>query len=268
MDFQECKIGIVIPVYNKERFISTTLDSINNLTIKPNEVIIIDDGSTDRSLEIIKNIKLKTKCNIITQRNQGVSKARNIGIKESISDYILFLDADDILHQDALVYFNEYINRGYKIIAGNRINKNGNISVDTNSDIEFTQIIYLNKLYKNINLCWTSAVLLKKDLLFNNNFNEKFSHGEDRELFYRVLKDQKAIFIKNVVAEYINDDYGLSNKIINPDQDLFFILLKNISSFDTFNFNNFIFLMKYKFKRFNVSIRNSKIRTAIKWLVE
>jgi len=268
MDFQENKIGIVIPVYNKERFISNTLDSINNLITKPDEVIIIDDGSTDNSLELITNLTLNKNYKIISQKNQGVSSARNNGIKLCTSDYILFLDADDILRQDALVFFKKYINNGYKIIAGNRINKQGNIYLDTNSDIEFNQKKYLDLLYKNINLCWTSSVLLKKELLLNNNFNEKFSHGEDRELFYRVLKDQKAIFTKNIIAEYINDEDGLSNKIINPSQDLFFKLIKNISKINSFNFKNFIFLIKYKLKRFNVSIRNLQINIAIKWLIE
>ena len=161
--------------------------------------------------------------------------ARNNGIKLCTSDYILFLDADDILRQDALVFFKKYINNGYKIIAGNRINKQGNIFFDTNSDIEFNQKEYLYMLYKNINLCWTSAVLLKKELLLNNNFNEKFSHGEDRDFFYRVLKGQKAIFTKNIVAEYVNDEDGLSNKTITPCQDLFYILIKDQSKNNPFN---------------------------------
>ena len=268
MDFQENKIGIVIPVYNKERFISNTLDSINNLITKPDEVIIIDDGSTDNSLELITNLTLNKNYKIISQKNQGVSSARNNGIKLCTSDYILFLDADDILRQDALVFFKKYINNGYKIIAGNRINKQGNIFFDTNSDIEFNQKEYLYMLYKNINLCWTSAVLLKKELLLNNNFNEKFSHGEDRDFFYRVLKGQKAIFTKNIVAEYVNDEDGLSNKTITPCQDLFYILIKDQSKNNPFNIRNHIFLLSYKLKRFKVSIRNSQIKIAIKWLVE
>ena len=268
MNLRKDKIAIVIPVYNKEKFISNTLDSINNLSVKPDEVIIIDDGSTDNSLELITNMTLTKTYRIISQKNQGVSSARNNGLKFCTSDYVLFLDADDILREDALVWFKRYINEGYKIIAGNRINKQGQIYIDTNNDIEFNQQKYLDLLYNNINLCWTSAVLLKKELLLTNKFNEKFSHGEDRDLFYRVLAGQKAIFTKSILAEYINDESGLSNKIISPSQDLFFELVKSLSEMGPFDIKNLVFLIKYRLKRFHVSLRNSQLKIAFRWLVE
>lgn len=99
----EYKISVVLPVYNVEKYIAECLDSLLNQTFKNFEVIAINDGSTDKSKEIVesyigKDINLK----IINQNNGGLSKARNTGIKNSNGEYILFLDSDDMLDSTAI----------------------------------------------------------------------------------------------------------------------------------------------------------------------
>ena len=95
------KISIIIPVYNGENNILNCYESINNQTIESLEIIFINDGSTDKSLDIIKEIKLKDdRVIIIDQKNQGVSSARNNGIKVATSEYIGFIDVDDIIYPE------------------------------------------------------------------------------------------------------------------------------------------------------------------------
>jgi glycosyltransferase involved in cell wall biosynthesis len=86
---------IIIPLYNKEAHIKATLDSVLAQTFENFEVIIVNDGSTDRSMDIISTFKDK-RIQIINKKNEGVSTARNLGIKNAKGDFIAFLDADDI----------------------------------------------------------------------------------------------------------------------------------------------------------------------------
>lgn len=88
------KISVVIPLYNKEPHIKKTLNSVINQTIQDFEIIVVDDGSTDKSIQIVKNLD-NSKIRLITQENSGVSMARNRGISASKSELIAFLDADD-----------------------------------------------------------------------------------------------------------------------------------------------------------------------------
>ena len=95
-------VSIITPVYNVERCIEKTINSVKNQTLKNFELLLIDDGSKDRSIEIAENLLKDSDVNykIITQENSGVSAARNRGIKEAEGEYICFLDSDDYIHED------------------------------------------------------------------------------------------------------------------------------------------------------------------------
>lgn len=97
-------VSIIIPVYNKAVFLPQTLDSVLNQTYPQIEIVLIDDGSIDNSLEILKDYHLKypNKINLIQKRNQGVSAATNLGIKASKGEYLQFLDADDLISSDKI----------------------------------------------------------------------------------------------------------------------------------------------------------------------
>ena len=92
------KYSIVVPVYNTEKYIRKCLDSIKNQTYTNYEVIIINDGSTDNSLEIINEYTKNKKFKVYTTKNKGLSEARNNGVKHCTGDYILFIDSDDFVH--------------------------------------------------------------------------------------------------------------------------------------------------------------------------
>jgi len=94
------KVSVIIPAYNAAPYIRATIDSVLNSTFKDFEVIVVDDGSTDETYKLLQNISHKVK--VIRQENQGLSGARNTGIKNSTGEYIALLDSDDIWHQDKL----------------------------------------------------------------------------------------------------------------------------------------------------------------------
>lgn len=94
-------ISIIVPVYNAEKYLEKCLDSLKNQTKKEIEWIIINDGSTDHSEEIIKKVKDK-RLKYFKNKNQGIGKTRNFGIEKATGEYIMFLDSDDTLAKDAV----------------------------------------------------------------------------------------------------------------------------------------------------------------------
>jgi glycosyltransferase involved in cell wall biosynthesis len=100
---QNKMVSIILPVFNAERFLSQCLDSILRQTYQDWELIAVDDGSKDRSLEILKSYeKRDDRIHIISKKNEGVSIARNVALSQVRGEYIYFVDSDDIVMQDAL----------------------------------------------------------------------------------------------------------------------------------------------------------------------
>src|SRR5690554_3840739 len=99
-------ISVVIPLYNKEKSIMNTIQSVLNQTFQDFEIVVINDGSTDKSAEIVEHIK-DFRIRLVHQENQGVSAARNRGIKEAKYDWVAFLDGDDWWSDDFLTVLND-----------------------------------------------------------------------------------------------------------------------------------------------------------------
>ncbi|WP_302048290.1 glycosyltransferase family 2 protein [Megamonas funiformis] len=146
------KLSIIIPIYNVEKFLNKCLISVLKQIEKEDELILINDGSTDNSFNICKNIKEKYKKNnilLINKKNEGVSVARNIGLKIATGDYIFWIDSDDWLNDNCI-----------KLIK-NTIEK-------TKSDIILFDFYNVSK--KNIKLTFIfekSKMLTKKDILID-----------------------------------------------------------------------------------------------------
>lgn len=98
------KFSIIIPVYNTSRYLPKCFDSILSQSFKDYEVIIINDGSTDNSLKIIEKYcrRYKDTFNVFTTKNQGLSMARNTGVKKSKGEYLIFVDSDDYIEKNLL----------------------------------------------------------------------------------------------------------------------------------------------------------------------
>lgn len=106
------KFSIIVPVYNVEKYLRKCLESIKNQTYKDYEVIIVNDGSTDGSANILKEYDYK----IINQNNQGLSMARNNGAKFAKGEYLIFIDSDDYIEKNLLKEINKSIKNNEDII--------------------------------------------------------------------------------------------------------------------------------------------------------
>ena len=105
------KFSIVIPVYNVEKYIKKCLDSVANQSFKDYEVIVVNDGTKDNSMDIVKEYDFK----VVNQKNMGLSEARNTGVKSSTGEYIIFLDSDDYIEKDLLKDLLISFNKSFSI---------------------------------------------------------------------------------------------------------------------------------------------------------
>ncbi len=103
-------ISIIIPLYNKEQYIRQTLESVFSQTFQQFEIVVVDDGSTDGSLDVVRQIS-DPRIRIVCKENGGVSSARNMGIGEARYDYLAFLDADDLWMPDHLEVIAQLIRK-------------------------------------------------------------------------------------------------------------------------------------------------------------
>ena len=113
------KISVIIPVYNVEKYLKECLDSVINQTLKDIEIICVNDGSTDNSLNILENYAKKdNRIIVISQKNKGLSGARNTGLKYCSGEYVSFIDSDDYVSKDLfeLTYNNAISNNSDLVI--------------------------------------------------------------------------------------------------------------------------------------------------------
>ena len=106
------KFSIIVPVYNVENYIKKCLDSIFEQTYTDYEVIVVNDGTKDNSMDIVKNYPVKT----ITQKNQGLSEARNHGVEKAKGDYLIFLDSDDYWDKDLLLNISKSLTNSPDVV--------------------------------------------------------------------------------------------------------------------------------------------------------
>lgn len=97
------KVSIIMPVYNTEKYVEDALRSIMNQTLTDIEIIVINDGSTDNSLQIINRLAAEDeRIRVYSKENEGLSKSRNLGMQKISGEYVYFMDSDDLLELDAL----------------------------------------------------------------------------------------------------------------------------------------------------------------------
>jgi len=224
-------LSIIIPLYNDEKNINKALDAIFNNTFKNFEVIIIDDGSTDNSVENIKFYPVK----IFRQQNFGPAKARNLGVKKANGNIIVFIDSDIIMPAFALQKIHETFanHQDINILGGmpDAINHYHNII----SDYENLYIHYQFYRQKNTTTAfYTSLVAIKKDI-FNkyNGFNEQIRMPEDMELGQRLLSGGYIIYLdKNIKFSHLKNFTCISyiKKQIKKTAGILKIKLRNIKS--------------------------------------
>lgn len=212
------KISVVIPVYNSMKSIRDCYKSINNQTYQNLEIIIINDGSTDSTLEICQEIaSYDNRVNIYSKKNAGVSSARNFGITHSSGQYLMFVDSDDILEPNAceklitvaqkynadVVCCNYYINY-------NKINWNDTKKIEIFESSSKAIQNYYNEF--NIKTCiWNK--IYKKNIV--QLFDETLVTAEDSLFTLEVICSAKRIVcIPEYLYHYISGSESLTRSTL------------------------------------------------------
>lgn len=195
-------ITVIIPLYNKELSIKNTIQSVLNQTFQEFEIIVINDGSTDRSVERVESLN-DARIRLIHQENQGVSTARNRGIKAAKYNWISFLDGDDWWDKSFLETFYKLKteNSNTKVFIGQYVQVNSK-----------NKIIMLDRfplenghfnLYNYLSAFWSSSMLINKKVFEKCGvFDENLTHGEDTDLWIRIALEYKIFYTNKVVAFY------------------------------------------------------------------
>lgn len=255
-------ISIIIPVYNVSLYIGKCLLTCINQTYEDIEIVVVNDGSTDDSREIIEKYKQRdSRILLINQENSGVNVAREVGLKKASGNYVFFLDGDDYLDESALEILYEKIIEtdsdlvecGYKLINNN---KDFLESVFYRSGISYSSYEYWNDFFYRFSI-W--GMLIKKKILSKLHF-ENIPIGEDALLKVRIVSYSSSIItINNPLYYYVRHEgaqMSSSNtrkaensipfvfevdKIINEDIDdcikfkLKYAALQKIGSFFTYS---------------------------------
>ncbi len=206
------KISIIIPVYNVEKYLTEMLDSIYNQTFLQFEIIIVNDGSTDKSEEIIlKYCKEHNNIVYLKQSNLGVSEARNLAIKKIKGKYTLFLDSDDYIENSMLEKLYNAIesnNADIAICGFKRIYENKNkeetvlFNVDKNKIYNNSEIVdkMLNTEIRGF--LWNKLFLTENVIKYNMHF-EKGRYIQDwAPVFKQVINAEKIVFVNEPLYYY------------------------------------------------------------------
>lgn len=204
------KVSIIVPIYNTEKFLKRCIDSIIGQTYKNIEIILIDDGSQDASMNICKEYQYKdNRIIVLSQQNSGVSAARNFGITKSTGKYISFVDSDDYLTKNCIYEMvNAIENNHCELVVCNYATKvemkvpSGNIKMFTKTqgyyhlinNNEFSGYVW-NKMYlksilvENLGEIFDSQIHICEDLLMNCKYLcncNKICYIDKRLYFYNI----------------------------------------------------------------------------------
>lgn len=238
----DVKVSVIIPIYNAKATILECLNALISQTYRQIEIILVDDGSTDGSKDEIESLIEKDKrISYYRKNNEGVSAARNMGLMKAKGKYIMFVDADDVVHCEmikTMVTAYEKSNADlvvckYTINKEDINNKNKNYSVtkmDRNSYLQETFIptkqiaaFVWNRLYKADlisiqNLCFAEQIKVCEDTLFNYCYAMKCDKivAIDTPLYFYNINDNSAMFSakfnSNKLTANLAYDYMLSNE--------------------------------------------------------
>ena len=222
------EISIIVPVYNVEKYLKRCIDSILNQSFTDFELILVDDGSTDNSGEIIDEYAIKDeRIKVIHKENGGLSSARNVGIEYSKGNYIAFVDSDD------------YINKNmYKILYKNAIKYNAEISICNfeyvyeNDDVDEEQDIISEKISVNNNIESLEKLYSSENIqfivawnkLYKKNLFEKirYDYGkyhEDEFIIHKLLyKCNKSVYCYDKLYYYLQRNGSIMGSSFNVNK--------------------------------------------------
>lgn len=217
------KISAIIPIYNTSLYLSKCIDSILEQTYPDFEIICIDDGSTDTSLQICKQYADKNEnIRVYQQSNQGVAAARNLGLKHATGEYVSFVDSDDWLEPDMyekLVRSAEENKSDVVVTNIFMVDESGKKEARNNLDrvpevfdnMKLVQYAFEREAHKSIT-AWVWNKLFRRDYIAKRQilFDKKLMIGEDVEFLVRLLMEECVVSYCN---EPLYNHYARKNSL-------------------------------------------------------
>lgn len=229
---QKDKISIIVPCYNAEKYLKKCLDSIINQTYNNIEIILVNDGSKDKTVKILKDYeKRDNRIIVIDKENTGVSDSRNIGIEKATGKYVMFADADDYLEVDAVEsLYKAIIIKKCKIVRGNYKRQFNSSSENEKSIGKYNnknvQDILKYILSGKIN-CYVWLLIIERNFLKRENlkFSPDLKIMEDTYFYIQLLGKEKIYFYDKVVYNYVENENSASRDI-KKAKDIYIEMLK------------------------------------------
>lgn len=198
----EVKVSVVIPSYNSARYVVAAVESVLAQTYRDFEILVVDDGSTDETREVLK--RYGDRIRYLYKPNGGVSKARNYGIEKALGKYVAFLDADDL-------WMPEKLEKQVALLESNAdigLSYTSAITIDENLETknyveaeEFADACEALLLRMNI-LILSSSIVRKDVLLQTDGFDSQFSTCADKDFWLRLSLLTKFAPVKEYLVKY------------------------------------------------------------------
>lgn len=216
------KYSIIIPVYNSEKFLKKCIESITRQTYKNIEIILINDGSTDNSKNIIETYaKRDTRIRSIDIPNNGVSNARNLGVREANGDYITFVDADDYIDLNTVEKVDSIIEEfSPDVVKYNYITELGNIRKKYNFSIRTSKLIKKESydkdvypfLFSSYDMTNVWNAFIKSEIAKQYLFDRNLKYGEDSKYMFEILKESDSLYIiEDNLYHYVQNIQSVMN---------------------------------------------------------
>jgi len=202
----DAKVSVVIPSYNCARYLAPTVDSVLAQTYRPWEIIVVDDGSTDRSMQVLKPYGRAIK--YLYQENRGEPAARNLGIRSATGEFVACLDADDLWLPDKLElqmgYFAEHPNCALVYTDTSTFDDSG--VLDESLRVRFNQTFASGNLFCQLfreTIFGSGSVVFRKSCVERvGHFDEEFLIGSDYEMWLRIARHFEMGYIDKPLLMY------------------------------------------------------------------
>lgn len=259
-------ISIIIPLYNQEDYIIETLISLNDQVNKKFEIIIINDGSTDNSLSMVNKFNSEVSIKIINQNNAGVSVARNKGLEVSSGEYVIFLDADDLLHPLTTQYIYDIINDnkydfiGYSYKCFDIIE---NYDVDTIRYSEYDKDSFVKDYFMKNKIISMGGFCIKKEFVIDNKlfFSDDVSYSEDQKyIIEAILHSKKIAYISNVLHFYRKNIKSVMNRPVNIERVSTLLAMESLSRLIDNDFSEYKDFFNFYYLSMFIAVHNEIAR--------
>ena len=275
------KVSVIVPVYNVEKYLEECLNSILNQSYKDFELILINDGSTDKSGDICDEYEKKyDNIKVVHQKNQGQAVARNNGVKLSKSDWIMFVDSDDVIHPNLLEYLYTAVTEsdsGMTVserVSADKIPENFYSEFDFSYEVDNVTLEKLEEYYDDSKFFYWAPFpsIIKKEIVLSIPFPNGRIYEDNAVSCQLVYKAKKIAKIPYIMYFYRNNPKGTMNQPLTVKKlDYLWALEYQIEFFKNISHKSMIKklshnLLETAFYDYNLSVdeKNKEIESIVK----